>query len=295
MQYGAQIPVHWKGKSVESLGLGLIAAFLWGLHDFLVRRIGGRANPALLLLCTETFGVLLLAPAAGFSDGWAQLTPISVAMAVVSGFCYTVAAYSLYRAFTIGPVRLVAPICGAFPMLSVAFAMLRGQPAGPLVWLGVLAVVGGIAMVTRGEPGADNADKRRAILWSMLACVGFAISFGLLQWAAEAGAELSATLLSRAAAVLVVLGVVLAQRPPVAPLRPLLPVLALMGALDLGAVLGIALAGGLPHAEYAAVASSIFGIITILLAWRLLNEPVRAAQWGGVIIVFAGIVGLGLV
>jgi drug/metabolite transporter (DMT)-like permease len=44
----------------------------------------------------------------------------------------------------------------------------------------------------------------------------------------------------------------------------------------------------------ASVASSIFGIVTILLAWKFLREPMRAFQWGGVALVFAGIAALGL-
>lgn len=67
-----------------------------------------------------------------------------------------------------------------------------------------------------------------------------------------------------------------------------------MGCLDVGALTAVTLAGGLPNAEFAAVASSIFGIVTILLAWRFLNEPMRPSQWAGVALVFAGIATLGL-
>ena len=54
--------------------------------------------------------------------------------------------------------------------------------------------------------------------------------------------------------------------------------------------LGLVLASGqLPHPEYASVTSALFGVLTILLAWRLLGERVRAAQWGGIAVVFGGI------
>jgi drug/metabolite transporter (DMT)-like permease len=45
----------------------------------------------------------------------------------------------------------------------------------------------------------------------------------------------------------------------------------------------------LPHAEFAAVTSSIFGVVTILLAWAFLKERLGALQWGSVAVVFAGI------
>ena len=84
------------------------------------------------------------------------------------------------------------------------------------------------------------------------------------------------------------------SRPGADGLGRIWPALLLMGVLDVAALTAVTLAGGLPKAEYAAVASSVFGIVTILLAWRFLNEPMRAAQWGGVALVFAGIAALGL-
>ena len=60
----------------------------------------------------------------------------------------------------------------------------------------------------------------------------------------------------------------------------------MLDALGLGLVI---VAGGLPLAEYAAIASSLFGVITILLAWRFLGEAVAGRQWLGIAVVFAGI------
>jgi uncharacterized membrane protein len=36
----------------------------------------------------------------------------------------------------------------------------------------------------------------------------------------------------------------------------------------------------------------LFGVLTILLAWKILNEAVLPAQWLGIITVFAGIAAL---
>ena len=70
--------------------------------------------------------------------------------------------------------------------------------------------------------------------------------------------------------------------------------LAAMGVLD-ALALGLVLASGsLPHPEYASVASALFGVLTILLAWRLLAEAVRSLQWAGIATVFAGIAVLSL-
>ncbi|EKD60274.1 MAG: hypothetical protein ACD_54C00843G0001, partial [uncultured bacterium] len=125
---------------MQSLMLGLIAALLWGVHDFTVRKVGDKADAAALYLIVLVVGAILLVPLALFEHGWASMTPEVTRLSIAAGIAAAGAGYGLYRAFAIGPVRLVAPICGAFPLLSVGFAMARGAEAGPLVWLGALAV-----------------------------------------------------------------------------------------------------------------------------------------------------------
>lgn len=280
---------------MQSLILGLLAALLWGLHDFTVRKIGPKADAAALYLIVLAVGAVLLLPLAIFAGGWATLTAPVLRLTVASGFAAALAGYGLYRAFAIGPVRLVAPICGAFPLLSVAFAVARGAEAGPLVWLGVAAVVGGITIVARGE-GDDTAGRTRAaVAWSGLACVSFAATFGLLQWAAELGADLPVSLLARLAACAAMLTWVVLQRIDLKPAFSFLPQLALMGALDVTALTAVTIAGGFARPEFASVAASIFGLVTILLAWRFLGEVLKPLQWAGAVVVFAGIAVLGLV
>jgi len=63
----------------------------------------------------------------------------------------------------------------------------------------------------------------------------------------------------------------------------------LAGLLDVAALGFVLAAGGLPHPEFAAVTSSVFGMVTILLAWRFLGEGMRPVQWIGVGVVFTGI------
>jgi drug/metabolite transporter (DMT)-like permease len=277
-----------------SLSLGLLAALFWGLHDFTVRRIGGRADVAVMVAVVTAFGLLPLLPVALWTGGWDAIGPEQAALACAAGVTAVVANLGLYRAFTIGPVSLVAPICGAYPVLSVLFAIARGQDSGPLVWLAVLAVVLGVATVARGEGGTSSGSRLAAAAWASLACVSFALTFGLAQWSAETGAHLPAAAITRITSLGIALIWLAQRRPGLGGIAGIWPALFLMGCLDVGALTAVTLAGGLPNAEFAAVASSIFGIVTILLAWRFLNEPMRPSQWAGVALVFAGIATLGL-
>ena len=279
---------------MQSLILGLGAALLWGVHDFTIRKISGSAQTSVLLVIVLAIGTLVLAPFAGLAAGWQDITPSTLALSLMSGACYGLACYAHYRAFAIGPVSLVAPICGAYPMVSVAFAVARGQETNAMIWLGAFAVVAGVAVVARGKGAAGERASLAAIGWALLAATAFAATFGLAQWAAEAGAELPVSLLARCGALISVLVFVVLRRPPFHSALRLWPYLALMAVLDVGALVLITLAAGYANPEVAPVVASIFGLVTILLAWRLLNETMTVPQWLGVGTVFGGIVLLGL-
>lgn len=277
-----------------ALSLGLVAALCWGLHDFTIRRVGGKADVAAMFALVTVFGLLPLIPIAFFIGGWEAIGIQQLLLALAAGVGTVSANIALYRAFTIGPVSLVAPICGAYPVLSVLFAIARGEQAGAQEWLAVLAVVAGVAIVARGEGGASSGSRIAAAGWAALASVSFAVTFGLAQWSAETGAHMPVAAITRVTALTIALIWLLQRRPSFGGLGTIWPALLLMGFLDVCAVSAVTLAGGMENAEYASVASSIFGIVTILLAWKFLREPMRTYQWGGVALVFAGIAALGL-
>jgi drug/metabolite transporter (DMT)-like permease len=274
---------------MQSLLYGLIAALTWGLHDFCVRHLSQKLAVAAMLLAVLSLGSVALIGVIILTDSWAQIDARSTMFAVASGSCYVMGCVGLYVAFAIGPVRLVAPIAGAYPVLSVALAALSGQPIRADQWLATLAVVVGIAVVAR-QPDESAFDNRvKAMLWAALGATGFALTFAAGHVAAQDGAELPVVLVARLTAVLIVGAWVISRRISLAPLRPHLPLLALMGVLDMSALGFVIAAGSLANPEFAAVASSVFGLITILLAWRFLGEAMRALQWGGLALVFAGI------
>jgi hypothetical protein len=80
----------------------------------------------------------------------------------------------------------------------------------------------------------------------------------------------------------------------VLPALKTLPILMVMGALDALALGMIILAGGVPRPEFASVAASAFGLITVTLAALILRERMTVTQWGAVSVVFGAIAYLGL-
>ncbi|MES2550689.1 MAG: DMT family transporter [Pseudomonadota bacterium] len=281
-----------------ALSLGLGAALIWAVHDFLARKLSQGA--ALLPMVAVVFaaGCVVLLPLAIFFGDWAAMTSKAWAVAVVSGVAYALAGGSLYRAFSLAPARLVAPVIGAYPMLSLLIAVGQGRQVPAADWLAVIAIVVGIGIVALAArtdaPEGYAAPPRVAIGWAALAAVGFAATFALGQAAAREGSELPVMLIGRVVALAVILGLALGRRTPVRPQAGQGWILALMGTFDAVALGLVIAAGGLPQAEYASVASSLFGVLTVLLAAWFLREAVRPVQWLGIACVFGGIAVLGI-
>lgn len=276
---------------MTSLSLGLIAALCWGLHDITIRYLSRTVPLMAALLVVLTVGALfqtgvILSRGEGFA-----VSSTAAGYAVGAGLAFLAASVGLYFAFERGPVRLVAPIIAGFPILSITFAVLGGSTITLLQGGAVLAIVFGVGIVAALSDHSDEAIPPigPTIALAAFSAAGFASTFKLGHIAAELSGELPTTLVTRLTALGVLLAFLLVRRMPLWPGRRALLPLCAMGLLDGVALLSIMSAAALPHPEYASVASSLFGLLTILLAWVLLRERMTASQWGGCLIAFAGV------
>ncbi|WP_424988852.1 EamA family transporter [Microbulbifer sp. S227A] len=276
---------------MNTLFLGLVAAFCWGLHDIAIRYLSktvpllGALLVVLLTALAFQCGVILVNGATMLPSG------VALWLSVGAGVAFLMASLGLYFAFERGPVRLVSPIIGAYPILSLAYAVLDGsrvtadQIAAVLV---IVCAVGLVAMLS--DPAADDMPPRGpTIALSVLSAIGFASTFKLGQMAAEHGGEWQSTFATRAIALAGLCALLILLRPDLRIGRRALVPLVTMGVLDGIALLAVISAGGLDHPEFAAVAASMFGLFTILLARVFLGEKMGAAQWAGCVVAFLGI------
>ena len=270
-----------------ALGLGLLAALGWGTHDLLVRRIapGARVLPQLAMVMTVA--ALVVAPFGLMRATTIPLIPLLFAIA--SGCTYCVASLCLYAAFARAPARLVAPVIGSYPLPALAFAALQGHQVTATAWLAAALIVAGVAVVATMGTVEDKRPHPAALPLAFAACLGLASAFALGQEAATRIDPLVAASLARAGGATLAL-ILQAFRPngTRAALRRW-PVLLAMGGLDGAALTAVIASGALPDASYAAVASSLFGVVTILLAWWLLGEKIRPLQGVGIALIFAGL------
>ena len=212
-------------------------------------------------------------------------------MAVAAGIAFLLANVGLYFSFARGPVRLVTPIIACFSVISVGIAILEGASltTGHAIAIGTLML--GIAIVGFATP-QDNQTfppVGPSIAFALLAAFGFAATFKLGQLAAETSGDIEATVISRLTAFGLLGTFLLIRARPVLPGRRALLPLVTMGVLDSLAIFSVISAAPLPNPEYAAVATSTFGLLTIVLAWGLLKEAMSMRQWIGCLMTFTAV------
>jgi drug/metabolite transporter (DMT)-like permease len=279
-----------------ALGFGLTAALIWAVHDLLARKVSQGAALLPIIAVVLGAGCVVLIPFALVAD-WSGMTTGAWRASIAGGLAFAVAIGSLYKAFSIAPVRLVSPVIGAYPLLTLMIAIAQGREITPVDWWAVLLIVTGIAIVALASrddtPDLYAAPPATALGWAALSAVGFAATFALGQVGARLGSELPVILIGRVVALVAILALAMVGTGRLRPPKAQLGILALMGAFDAVALGLVTASGALPKAEYAAVTSSLFGVLTVLLAAWFLKERVRPIQWLGIATVFSGIAVLG--
>ncbi len=276
---------------MSALTLGLIAALCWGFHDICVRFLSQKTAISACIFTVILTGLLFHTSLTLATGTWEAMPPRAVILSVVSGIFFVIATFGLYYAFQRGPVRLVAPLIASYPILSVGLAASQGVYVSTWQWLAVLAIVAGVSVVAALS---DTSDEQvpplgPTIGFALLAALGFAGTFAFGQSAAALSHDMPSTLVTRVVALALVVGIVFVGKQPFWPGKQALPWLVAMGIADGIALMAVLSAGALPDAKYAAVASSLFGMLTIVLAWVFLRERMTLPQWAGCAVAFAGV------
>lgn len=276
--------------------MGLIAALAWGIHDFAVR-LASRGQPIMTtLLSVLFFGMLFQIVLILWTGEFTAVPAGAVRLSIVAGVSFLLASIGLYVAFKRGPVKLVAPIIGGYPVISLFLASLDGTVPHVTQWVAVLAIMAGISLVAMSAHDDDHAECAilPTIAIAALAAVSFAFTFELGQTAAAFADERLTVAITRFVALGLLLIAILARRKEILPHTKTVPLLAFMGLMDTVALFCVLSAGGMDDAHFAAATSSVFGLVTVLLSWLFLREKLMMPQWGGVALAFGGIAYLAL-
>lgn len=272
-------PVH----EYRAMGIGLVlalsAALAYGASDF-VGGTGSRHH--------SPWGVVLIGQACGavLMVGCGLLRPADpqasdFLWAVLAGAGSATGSIFLYRGLARGRMGLVAPVSAVgAAMLPVLVGFALGQRPTWLAWLGVAVALPGIWLVSR-ETTESAARSRGALIDGAAAGAGFGVLFialgqipgdaGFLPLAADQLVGVASTVVAAAA-----------LRQEWRPRVGVLPWGAASGALGAAGTLTFLLATHAIVLGVAAVLTSLYPAVTVLLACLALGERIGVRQRLGI-------------
>ncbi len=266
-------------NNLGTVAFGLAASLSWGAGDFSGGLATRRANVFGVVFAAHVTGlVLLIALALAGSEPFPSA--LDIVWGGVAGLVGAVGIVAFYRALAIGRMGINAPITGvltaAVPVLFSAFAI--GLPhliqlAGFV--LALLAV--GLISLPRGTMG-----RPEGLGLAVLAGLGFG-SFLILIGQVSPGVIFWPLAAARLSSSLFMLAIVLIRRQEVLPKKTVLPIVILAGTLDVAGNAFFVLAAHAGRLDAAAIVSSLYPAVTVLLASIMLRERVSRLQALGVL------------
>lgn len=284
--------------------LALSAALAYGVADFLGGAVSRRSTALKALMWCVPMGLVVVLAAAFLTGGHATWAGLGWGFA--AGLAGGVGLIAFYRALARGPMSVVAPVSAlAAAVLPVIAGVARGERLGAGVLAGMLLCLVAIGLVSMEDGGTREDTARPSGVRRLLdngpvvagisgACFG--IFFILLKTSGDGDSGLWPLVAARAGNVCVIAtALIIAVRlhgpdtgPPVSG-RTLIGLALISGALDAGANALYFLAAQAGLLSLAAVLTSLYPAITVLLARAAYSERLRAVQRLGMAVAVAGV------
>ena len=272
--------------------LALAASAAWGLSDFLGGKASRGRTAFAVIVVTQGIGLIpltVLVLALGGSPPAGVWLP-----GLIAGLGTGLGVLSLYRALAIGPMSVVAPLFPLGAIVPVAVGIATGDRPSWIQGVGVVAAIAGCFLAAKApDDGEGGGAQRAGVIAALLAALGIGIGIVGLDAAADEDVlwGIEALRISAFAAVTVVALAAIGPatlRREVLPVRPLLTI----GLIDVSANASLAWASTLGLISVVSVLSSIYPVVTVLLARAVLKERMQPVQVAGVGLAFGGVAAL---
>ncbi|HEX8834749.1 MAG TPA: EamA family transporter, partial [Abditibacteriaceae bacterium] len=266
--------------------LGLTAALAWGIADFFATRVSRAAGALRSLLWTQLAGLALMLLLMLARRESVVSAPAAWSEAVGLGVLHLLGCIALYRAFEIGTLALVSPIASSYAVFTALLSFANGERLSLLALLGAALLMVGIILVTGGSPpptsGMNTIDKRAGLPHAFAASLLFGFVFWRVDHVADALGRVWPLVCLR---VVAVVGLVLffalkldssmtpsGEREQGLSTAQLLRLVLGVGFADVVAWLSFSFAQSTGFITIVTALSSLFGGVTVLLAWAFLHE-----------------------
>src|SRR6476661_580218 len=164
--------------------LALFSAVAYGLSDFVGGLLSRRTSAWAVAVVGQTSSTVVTAALALFVPGAPQ--PADFAWALLAGVATGMGTGFLYRGFSSGRMSVVAPVSAVgAAVVPVLAGVVTGERPGLLVWVGVLAALPGIWLVSSTPEDPMQAGEPResvaaGLVDGILAGLGFGLLFATL-------------------------------------------------------------------------------------------------------------------
>jgi drug/metabolite transporter (DMT)-like permease len=263
----------------------LTAFGVWGTSDFLGGLGVRRANAFLFTAIVHLSGMVAVGALALITH--APFPGIaSLVWSLIAGSLGGVALVFFYRALGRGNMGLIAPVAAvlsaAIPALVTAFA--EGFP-GTRQALGFVLAGIGVWLISRTE---GDAGRPEGLGVAVLAGIGFA-GFYLCTHQAGSASALWVATCSRSASLLITGTIVLFGRHLRAVPTPVLTIAVVTGIMDIGGSVAFIRAAQIGRLDVAVVLSSLYPVVTVVLARVFLHEHFSGARTIGMVAALAAV------
>ncbi|MGE3876657.1 MAG: EamA family transporter [Parvibaculaceae bacterium] len=278
--------------------LGSLAAICLGTLDFAAGSVGRSIGAIRVVAAVTLFGLVLITLSLPAFGTLPDLARSDIHWPIAAGVCLALATLWLFAGIASGPLSLAVPVAMSYPATIVLLSTFAGQMPTPAQFLFIAVVLGGAFLVAWAEPdepaAADETPGRwrRTVIFALLAHAAFIIAILAGQRSAALFGELESVWISRLGGSAVMLPLLLIKPEPLRPQARYLPILLLMGLLDVVATTLLFAAGKSDQPELATVCATASGAITIVLARIFFKERIVYLRWLGIAATFLGVAAL---
>jgi drug/metabolite transporter (DMT)-like permease len=274
---------------------GVFAAVCWSVHDLIARRVAENTGPFRTALAVIILGGLFLTPYVFWFDGKLLESREAILLSLALGVFYALGIAGLFKAFSLGPVAIVAPLTASYPALVFLWGVATGLQPTLVQLAAVILTIAGSIIVARASGNQNEGDevargKFGLLLASCAICMlGYTLAVIVGQKAAVPAGAAEAAWISRFSASLVLLPIVIKERRTTKITGSVWAGIAAMALLDVLGLIAVNQSGHLPKKEFAAIGIATYGAIAVLLSSTILKERVSAVAWAGIAMIVAGI------
>jgi drug/metabolite transporter (DMT)-like permease len=273
------------------------------MADFAARFASRQVGAYRTLFFMQFFGFVALSVYLKFAGGFSHVAPgwQPWALTVVAGVLNVTASLSLYHSFEIGVMSIVGPVSSSYPALTVALSLASGERIHALRGIGMAVTLAGVILAAMSfapkisvsaHSASSGSRSSRGVGWAILAAIGFGVMFWFLGFHVVplVGDAVSVWVMRLTALVSLAVFALPARQSMRLPQGGVWWMLAAVGFMDTAAFVANNAGLHIGPVSVVSVLASLYGAVTVLLAWIFLRERLEPSQWLGIVLIFVGIV-----